>query len=249
MRSTSPPVLGSNQAALDSIWEALSPESTGNEPVIRAVMISSIDGTTTVDGRSGGLGTPTDHLVFHAMRARADIVLVGSGTALAEGYGPAKISSAWQDRRSGPAPIVLLLSQSLSDVVIDHCVQAGPGLGIVAAHDADPERVRFAEERGVRVHVLNQQPIGDAVRTMAAGLGAREITFEGGPKILSTFLESGAVDELVLSLAPEVILRGDSSGLVPAGSGPVARVPMKVASVFTGPDGGLYTRWIVGHAG
>ncbi|MBB0989920.1 hypothetical protein G6009_00190, partial [Dietzia sp. SLG510A3-30A2] len=90
---TRPTVIDDDPAALEALWAALDPEPGLPVPCIRAVMISSVDGTTTVDGRSGGLGTPTDRLVYDAMRARADLILVGSGTVLAEGYGPARTAA------------------------------------------------------------------------------------------------------------------------------------------------------------
>lgn len=245
MRSTRPPVFGDDPAGLERLWTALDPDPSLPTPCIRAVMISSIDGTTSVDGRSGGLGTPTDKLIFHAMRARADLVLVGSGTALTEGYGPAVVRPEWRGRHTGPPPVVLLLSRSLSEPVVEHCAHAGPGVGIAAGHDADPDRVRVARESGVDVHVLDPGPTGPAIRALAARLGAREVDFEGGPEVLASFLSAGAVDELILSLAPELILCGDSSRLVSAGPRPTTRVPLRVVASFSGPDGGLYTRWVV----
>ena len=44
-------------------------------------------------GRSGGLGSPGDRRVFRLLRALADVVLVGHGTAAAEGYGPVTADS------------------------------------------------------------------------------------------------------------------------------------------------------------
>lgn len=245
MRSTRPHVVSDDPAALDQIWAALDPDPSTPRPAIRAVMISSIDGTTTADGRSGGLGTPTDHLVFHAMRARADLIVVGSGTALTEGYGPAQITGAWRDRRGTPAPPVLLLSRSLSDRVVDHCAQAGPGLGIVAAHDAATDRIRAARDRGVPVHVLDPGPFGEALRTLTRRLGAAEVDLEGGPEVLGAALASGGLDELVLTLSPQVVIGGDATRLVTHPGGPATRVPMRVVDSFSAADGGLYTRWVV----
>jgi hypothetical protein len=54
---------------------------------VRLNMITSVDGGTVVAGVSGGLGNRDDHAVFAALRANADIVLVGLGTVIAEGYG------------------------------------------------------------------------------------------------------------------------------------------------------------------
>ena len=52
---------------------------------VRAIFVASIDGAATVDGRSGGLGNETDRRIFALQRALADVVLVGAGTARAEG--------------------------------------------------------------------------------------------------------------------------------------------------------------------
>lgn len=247
MHSTTPPALDDDPAALESIWAALEPDPGSAGPRIRAVMVTSIDGTTTIDGRSGGLGTPTDRLVYDAMRARADLVVVGSGTALAEGYGPAGVSPVWADRRTGPAPVVVVLTRSLPDRLIELCAGTGDRVRIATATGVDAGRLAAARERGVTVHVLDPGPLGASIRSLAAGLDADELALEGGPRLLGTLLAEGAVDELILSLSPVIVVGGDDSRLA---SGPhAARVPMRVAAAFTCPRGGLYTRWVAGGAG
>lgn len=54
---------------------------------VRANMISSLDGSSTAAGRSGGLGGDGDRRVFQALRAAADVVLVGAATVRDEDYG------------------------------------------------------------------------------------------------------------------------------------------------------------------
>src|SRR4051812_19341810 len=61
---------------------------------VRVNFIASLDGATTVSGRSRGLQSPGDLRVFRTLRALADVVLVGAGTAIAEGYGPMSDDSA-----------------------------------------------------------------------------------------------------------------------------------------------------------
>ncbi|WP_231702992.1 dihydrofolate reductase family protein [Tsukamurella asaccharolytica] len=56
-------------------------------PYVRAGMISSLDGSSTAGGRSGGLGGDGDRRVFQALRAAADVVLVGAATVRDEDYG------------------------------------------------------------------------------------------------------------------------------------------------------------------
>src|SRR5829696_8821591 len=55
---------------------------------LRVNFIASLDGAISVEGRSGGLGSDGDRRVFRVLRALADAVLVGAGTAVAEGYRP-----------------------------------------------------------------------------------------------------------------------------------------------------------------
>jgi len=54
---------------------------------VRANMISSLDGSSTAAGRSGGLGGDGDRRVFRALRSAADVVLVGAATVRDEDYG------------------------------------------------------------------------------------------------------------------------------------------------------------------
>ncbi|KXO94030.1 dihydrofolate reductase family protein [Tsukamurella pseudospumae] len=54
---------------------------------VRANMISSLDGSATAAGRSGGLGGDGDRRVFRVLREQADVVLVGAATVRDEDYG------------------------------------------------------------------------------------------------------------------------------------------------------------------
>ena len=74
---------------------------------LRANMVASLDGAATVDGRSGGLSNEADQQVFAMLRAHADVILVGAGTARAEGYGPVRPESEglrWAWLRDGRPP-------------------------------------------------------------------------------------------------------------------------------------------------
>src|SRR4051812_1103763 len=55
---------------------------------LRVNFVASLDGAVTLHGRSGGLGSAGDRRIFNLLRALTDVVLVGHGTASAEGYGP-----------------------------------------------------------------------------------------------------------------------------------------------------------------
>ena len=61
---------------------------------LRVNFVTALDGAISVDGKSAGLGSPGDQRVFRTLRALSDVVLVGHGTAAAEGYGPMTADSS-----------------------------------------------------------------------------------------------------------------------------------------------------------
>ena len=68
---------------------------------LRTNMVMSADGAASVDGLSGGLSAAGDKRVFGILRVLADVVLVGSGTAEAESYKPARPRPALASLREG----------------------------------------------------------------------------------------------------------------------------------------------------
>jgi riboflavin biosynthesis pyrimidine reductase len=58
-------------------------------PWLRVNMIATVDGSAEgPDGRTGSINNEVDRRVFQGLRASADVILVGAGTARAEQYGP-----------------------------------------------------------------------------------------------------------------------------------------------------------------
>ena len=53
-------------------------------------MVTSVDGAISLDGRSKPISGATDWFLFGLQRALADVIVVGAGTARAEGYGPGR---------------------------------------------------------------------------------------------------------------------------------------------------------------
>lgn len=210
-------------------------------PHVRAGFAASVDGAVAVDGRSGGLSSPADKVVFPVLRAASDVVLVGAGTARAEGYGPVQLPEhlrgvrARQGRTPRPALAVVTASGRLD-----------PASRLFQ----DPEQwvlVLMPESRVGRrplpAHV-EQVAVGDTVvdpGRMLSELGARglhRVLCEGGPHLLGTLLEADLVDELCLTLSP--LLVGDGPWLLPAAL-PSPR-PTRVTSLIQS-GGVLLSRW------
>src|SRR4051812_30656305 len=111
---------------------------------LRVNFIASLDGAVTVDGRSEGLGSPGDRRIFQTLRALADVVLVGHGTAAVEGYRPvvaesavgrlrtslgrpATVPIAVVSNRASLDPASQLVSGAVSPTILVTCASADPG--------------------------------------------------------------------------------------------------------------------------
>ncbi|MEK8228863.1 dihydrofolate reductase family protein [Oerskovia sp. M15] len=71
-------------------------------------MVSSVDGGAWgPDHRSGTINDAADWRVFRVLRALADVVLVGAGTARAEGYTALDVPRGLEHLRAGRGPLEL----------------------------------------------------------------------------------------------------------------------------------------------
>ena len=119
----------------------------GDRPWVLANMIATVDGATAIDGRSGGLGGPADKLVFAAVRAVADVILVGAGTVRAESYGSPRTPPG----KAAP-PRLAIVTRSL---------------------DIDPAGRVFVEAPADRRPIIVTTERSDAVRRGGIGEGRR----------------------------------------------------------------------------
>src|ERR1700721_2752084 len=87
---------------------------------LRTNMGTGAGGAGSLDGLSGGLSAAGDKRVFGILRVLADVVLVGSGTAEAENYKPARPRPALASLRAGrpPTATIAVISGSL-DLALD----------------------------------------------------------------------------------------------------------------------------------
>ncbi len=176
---------------------------------VRGGMVLSADGGGTVDGRSRGLSTPADKAVFRVLRAHADVVLVGAGTARTEGYGPVELSEehrAWRAAAGrSPTPPLALVSRSL-DVPAKALGSSDDGPGaIVLSTDG---RTSDALPDLVAVDSLTEALDALAER------GLTRVLCEGGPSLLGQLVAEGLLTELCMTLSPRLV--GDVAGIVTA---------------------------------
>ena len=210
---------------------------------LRVDFVASLDGAITVEGRSAGLGSPGDKRVFRVLRALADAVLVGHGTAAAEGYRPVAADSAVGRLRAAlgrpvSAPVVAV-SRRASLAPGDRLAAAPTVLVTCAA--ADPDRRAALAEAGVDVLVCGEDDVDlPLALDRLADRGLEQLVCEGGPALLTSALAAGVVDELDLTIAPALV--GGGSRLVTDALPGVVRP--RLLQVLE-EDGVLFTRYAI----
>lgn len=183
-------------------------------PHLRANMISSLDGAASVGGLSGGLNDAWDKQVFDTLRMLADVVIVASGTLLAEGYGPLRVPEeavAWR-REHGLTdhPVLAAVTGSLSIPAGHPMLTEAPVRPLVLTCTDAP-----ADRRAALAEVADVVDCGAHAaepRTLRAVLTERGLPqqlCEGGPSLLGSVIADDALDELCLTLAP-VLTVGDA---------------------------------------
>ena len=209
---------------------------------LRVNFVAALDGAIRVDGRSGGLGSPGDRRVFQVLRALTDVVLVGAGTAAAEGYRPVLPDSAVGRLRAAldrppVAPIAVVSRRASLDPADQLVTDAVVPTLLVTCGAADPGRRAALSAAGVDVLVCGDDDVDlPLALDRLADRGLEQVLCEGGPALFAAALAAGVVDELDLTIAP--VLVGGAPGLLPAAVPATARL----LQVLT-EDDVLFTRY------
>lgn len=222
---------------------------------LRANMVASLDGAATVRGRSGGLSGEADRQVFAMLRALADVIVVGAGTARTERYGPVRPSKeggrwAWLRAGRAPAAPIAVITRRLDLDPAGPLLAAPPGLArpiLITTEAAPPDRrAAMAGRAELIVAGRDSVDVRAAVEALT-GRGYRHILTEGGPFLLSQIIDAGLLDELCLTLSP--LLAGPGASRIVAGTGPPRQPggagarPLQLAHVLA-DDGHLICRYV-----
>jgi len=198
----------------------------------RLNVVSSLDGAAAGhDGRSRGLSSPGDQRVFTLLRSLADVILVGAGTARAEAYAPVRAHEVHGDVRDrlglAPLPPLAVVSQRLDlpDLLLEPTGPDGARTLVVTSAAAPPERLADLGRRGVDVLVCGDRAVDHrAARDRLADRGLRRILCEGGPRLAGTLAGTDALDEVCLTLSPQLVAGGAGRVGVGAGLDPPLRL-------------------------
>lgn len=208
-------------AGLDVEGGLLADEAAaGNEAWLTAVLrrrpfvlwkyAATLDGrVAAADGTSRWITSPESRADVHRLRAAADAVIVGSGTARVDDPQlGARISGLADDEISQPLRVVV--DSGATAVKAGARVLDGTAPTLIAvAEDADTGHLdglapiirlpRAADGRGLHLPALLQALYAREVRS---------VLLEGGPTLAGAFLAARAVDKVVGYLAPVLLGAG-----------------------------------------
>jgi riboflavin biosynthesis pyrimidine reductase len=215
--------------------------------VVRANFVSSTDGAAQgPDRRSGTLSSTADRQVFALQRSLCDVVLVGASTTRIEGYRPVLRSEVDQELRARhaltPVPTIAVVSQSLA--LDPELLAGGEAPSIVITSLSAPADARAAVEASVPVLVCGDEGVDLAVAL--DGRGHRRVLCEGGPTLFASLVASDCLDELCLTLSPQLI--GGSQRRILNGPELVPPRRLELAHLLAAGDE-LFARYLVTTAG
>ncbi|APU16745.1 MULTISPECIES: pyrimidine reductase family protein [Actinoalloteichus] len=220
-----------------------------DRPWLRVNFVTSLDGAASaVDGRSRSLSSPADRRMLALLRDLSDVILVGAGTAVAEGYRAVRPQESRAERR---ARLGLTSLPPIAVVTATGDLDPASGLFGDASVDAPTivfttdavgrDRRRALTSAGADVVIVGDQAV-DLVALLAEldGRGLRRVCCEGGPRLFGSLIAADVVDELCLTVAP--LLEGGTAPRISAAA-PTVRPPsaMTLRSVLHA-DGQLFLR-------
>jgi riboflavin biosynthesis pyrimidine reductase len=204
--------------------------STAERPFVIANFVSTLDGVVSYEmkGQAGGStisgSDPADSFIMGLLRASADAIMVGARTVQ-----DASPQSLWIPEYTYPEakdlyteyrvkvlhkrqyPFLVVVSGS-GKLELDRAIFQTPGVRTVvittsAGRDA-LTRAGATKLPSVQVHALDTSGGTIAppaiLRLLYVELGVRRLLHEGGPTLFGQFMAAAAVDDLFLTLSPQI---------------------------------------------
>lgn len=204
-----------------------------DRPAVIANFVSTLDGIVALgSGQLAGGGLISgfhepDRFVMGLLRAVADVIVIGAGTLRgsdAHRWTPAHVHpasaasfAAWRESMGlAPVPTTMIVTAG-GEIPMDHPGLADPAIPvIIATTPAGARRVAASEPPdhvAVRVAATESALAAKDVLAFAREAGARLVLTEGGPHLLGSFLDADLLDELFLTMSPQLVGRGTAERL------------------------------------
>lgn len=186
------------------------PDPPEHRPHLYLDMVASADGAATIRGRTGELGSEADRLAFSRLRGWCDAVLVGAETVRIEDYGPPRPTETTQRRREAHGlaavpPLVVVTASCRLEPDARLFSDATRRPIVLTVEDADRRAVSALRE------VADVRMVGHGRVDLSAAMGhlredgIRHLLCEGGPTLNGELIRLGLVDELFLTMTPQIV--------------------------------------------
>lgn len=194
-------------------------------PYVIGNFVTTLDGVVTLNVPGQSDGGPIsgfnqhDHLVMGVLRAVADAVIVGAGTLRAvphhrwtAAYVAPAYASAYQQLRTRlgkPEPPLNVIVTARGEVNLTLPVFQSGDVPVLIVTTAQGEERIHAQSAPPAVQIVGVQSAGllgaqAIVQAVCGGHWCNVILVEGGPQLLGDFFAEQLLDELFLTLAPQV---------------------------------------------
>jgi riboflavin-specific deaminase-like protein len=191
-------------------------------PYVILNAVASVDGKTTIEGKSSGLGSVTDRRTMRTLRSKVDAVLVGATTVRAE-----RLSLGLDEEFSSvPQPLAVIATRS-GEVPLETNLVGGERqeVLVVIAHDTPEDNIDRLRERASVLRVPASPSGGvdleEALEALRTERGVDLVLVEGGPSLNHSLISSNLADELFLTISPK-LLGGTSDETLTIFDGPAA---------------------------
>jgi riboflavin biosynthesis pyrimidine reductase len=189
----------------------------GGGPRVMGVMVASADGRAAVEGHAAGLSSPADRTHYRSLRTACDACLVGPSTLVVESYSTL-LDPHQRERREELGlpgePLLATISRRLDPGLASLEIFNIPGRPVrVYTESADELAPCEGEVEVIRFGAGELTPA--AVVEDLGSQGVASLLCEGGPHLLGAMFEAGLVDDLFLTVSPQVV-GGDAVAIVEA---------------------------------
>jgi 2,5-diamino-6-(ribosylamino)-4(3H)-pyrimidinone 5'-phosphate reductase len=193
---------------VSAMYEDLELPPTGRPDAARPYVIintvSSVDGRTAMGGKAADLGSGIDRQTMRTLRSRADAVMIGAGTLRAERL------TLGLDETGVPQPLAIIVTATGDVPLEEHLIVEGGQEVLIALSDAAPRRV---VERLLTLAPVMRTPadstgaidLEKALLVLKVERGVESLVVEGGPGLNHALISLNLVDELFLTVAPELL--------------------------------------------
>ena len=177
----------------------------GARPYVVINTVSSVDGRTTMEGKAAGIGSTTDRRTMRTLRSKVDAVMIGAGTLRAE-----KLSLGLDGPDDLPQPLAIIVTGSGEVPLEEHLVvEEGQEVLILlsdAARRGVFERLRaLAPVMKAPADSTGAVDLARSLLALEARCGVGSLLVEGGPGLNHALISRNLVDELFLTVAPQLL--------------------------------------------